>query len=90
MALFFMAVLFAGLSISYMYFLATSVAYVSGREKLVEEARTISSEMATLESEYLSKSLAMTEPFAEAQGFVKSDNHAFVERADTLSIEQGR
>jgi len=75
-------------SLLYVYFLASSVGYVSAREEMAQQARTLSGETAFLEARYLARAVDMTESYAGAQGLVRAKGQAFVERETNLTLER--
>ena len=74
------------LCLIYIYFLASSVGYVSAREEALKNMHGISGETTALESAYLARSLAMTEGEAELFGLVHVRPENFVERAGSLTV----
>lgn len=73
----------------YMYFVMTSVMHVAGREEAAIQASRLSAEVARLESEYLSRTESITEPYAKTRGFVSISKRSFVEGA-SVSIDNRR
>ncbi len=74
----------------YLYGVISSVMYVAGREELSREVTRMSSEVATLESEYLTRTQGITESFARERGFVAITERSFVERASGVSLRSNR
>ena len=64
----------------YSYFIMLSVSHVALREQVLHESEQLASDVATLEQEYLARSVLITENTALAHGFTQTRQHIFVER----------
>lgn len=80
--------IFLLLALAYMYFLTSSVGYVSLREEMAGTSRTLSGQTAQVEAAYLARSIDMTEAYARTQGLVHTNTDTFVEREVHLTVVQ--
>ena len=69
------------LVILYSYFVMLSVSHVALREQILYDSEKLASEVASLEQEYLARSVLITEETALAHGFTRSKRQLFVERS---------
>ncbi len=88
-AFFAMGILLLLVSAAYMYFVMTSVMHVAGREDASIRASRLSADVARLESEYLSRTQSITEPYAKTRGFVSIAKRSFVE-GSSVSFNNAR
>lgn len=73
-------------AVLYSYFVMLSVSHVVIREEIMHETEKLASDVAKLESQYLARSVTITEETALAHGFKRGGKQTFVERgAVTLS-----
>ncbi|HEY4473845.1 MAG TPA: hypothetical protein VI957_01645 [Candidatus Paceibacterota bacterium] len=80
--------MFLLLSITYVYFLASSVGYVSVRGEIVQKTRILSGQTAILEAAYLARAVDMTESYAVSRGLSPAGKQEFVERAANLTLDR--
>lgn len=83
-------VLFVLLSVLYVYSVIASVMHVAAREELTFEATRLSSEVARLEAEYLSRTEGITESFARERGYTSISRRSFVERTSSVTFNNAR
>lgn len=78
-----------GLVFAYMYFLSASVIHVVIRKEASQDIRSLQTEIATLEAEYIAAQHAVSADIASLQGFVETPNKIFLDRTDsTLVLSQ--
>lgn len=73
------------LSVIYGYCVAMSVAEVGARAQALKNMRSLSAEVATLESQYLSQTRGITEEYARSLGYVAPTDKTFVARQNVVS-----
>ncbi len=83
-------VLFCLFSIVYLYGVISSVMHVAAREQLSYEIKRLSSEVAQLEAEYLTRTDGITESFAHERGFVAITERSFVESSGRVTFNNTR
>ncbi|MBY0538968.1 hypothetical protein K2P56_00845 [Patescibacteria group bacterium] len=89
-AFFVSGILFVLLSVLYVYSVIASVMHVAAREELTFEATRLSSEVARLEAEYLSRTEGITESFARERGYTSISSRSFVERTSSVTFNNAR
>lgn len=65
----------------YSYFIMLSVSHVALREQVLYESEQLASDVATLEQDYLARSVLITKDTALAHGFTHTTHQIFVERS---------
>jgi len=81
-----LATVAVGLIALYIYFIASSVAYVAATKELAKEVRGANEKLALLESEYLNKKNNISEALAHELGFseISAVHYVALEKALTL------
>jgi hypothetical protein len=87
---FFGGICLALLVVVYLYGVITSVMHVANNEELSIEITRLSSEVAKLEAEYLTRTDGITESFALERGYVAISERVFVERAAGITLNSTR
>lgn len=83
-------VIFALLTAVYLYGVIASVMHTAAREELSFEATRLSSDVARLEAEYLSRTQGITESFARERGYTAISSRTFVERSASVTFNNAR
>ncbi len=78
------------LSAVYLYGVISSVMHVAAREELSFEIKRLSSDVARLEAEYLTRTDGITESFARERGYVAVSDRSFVERTEGITFNNAR
>jgi cell division protein FtsL len=74
----------------YIYFVSASVVQVVMRTELNQEITKTSSEISTLESQYIKAQHRVSSDIASLQGFEKTNNKIFIDRStDSLVLSTG-
>lgn len=73
------------LSIVYALCIGFSVAHVASREDALRASRTLSAEIASIESNYFAEARGITEEYAHQSGFVASQARTFIPRLSAVS-----
>ena len=74
----------------YIYFVMASIVHVAARQELAGKVASAKSALSTLETQYLSKSQAITEAYAHSAGFVSASRQSFVVRENTVTFHDAR
>lgn len=89
-AAFFGLIVLLLLSAVYLYGVISSVMHVAAREELSYEVTRLSSKVARLEAEYLTRTDGITESFARERGYVLISGRSFVERTQGITLAEPR
>jgi hypothetical protein len=73
-------------SIAYIYFLCASVAHVVVRKEVTQEIATVSSNIGTLESEYIAAQHAVSVNVATMRGFTLAETKVFIAPAKATFV----
>lgn len=74
------------LSVSYMFFVSSTVRNVVVRKSLIEQVASLNSTLATLESEYVSSSSLVDMDLAVSLGFREVRNPTFISKKQAVSL----
>jgi hypothetical protein len=81
-----LVVAFFALVLMYMYFLSMSVVHVVLRKEVHQQIATIESEIASLESSYITVQHHVSNKIAALENFTEADNTVFIKRGDTTFV----
>ena len=77
------------LFVSYMYFVSASIVHVVIRTELNQEIQQVSSEISTLESQYIAAQYKVSESIASLQGYTENSNKIFIDRSEPSLVYSG-
>lgn len=78
--------LLIALVVSYGYLLSATVVHVVMQKEVRQEINATHTEIAHLESEYITRQHAVSDEIASLQGFVVASNKIFINKSDTSLV----
>ncbi len=81
-----LVVVFFVLIALYMYFLSMSVVHVVLRKEVINEKRTLESEIARLESKYIEAQHTVSDKIATLENFTETEEKIFITRGETPTL----